>query len=422
MNYYQRTIRPELMNEILIPFYDRLKRKIFCSIAEIDTDIIDENKWNWICLPIIQGGLGIGNSLQNSFSAFTASTIETSPKMITSDNIHEVIDLKSSIIFFEQYGTILQVLNNNNNTKIQSKLNEICQNADHLLLLDSIDTSDKAWLTSTTDQHAGLWLTFLPKKECYKLSNAEMKSAIRSRFRIPLEFFHGGNIRCNCNSLIDQHGFHFGTSCNQEGIRNKNHDLLKFEINNMLKKCGYTTKLEESKIFHVIDPENDKRLDISILNAPGELHQKHTLDITIVSPYYASENLSVAKALTKNRKNEDSFQLKKNKYSKITTEANLGFTPICFEVTGSCHDESLKYIKKIIKSSAINNDCKEVHLLRYWMSVFSITIQKSVANGTLQRIRTLKDLKILPDEDSMFQEVRRNQFDFHNRRDDDSSE
>jgi hypothetical protein len=45
MNYLQRTIRPELMNHTLIPYYDTLKQKIFCSIAEIEINIIDEMKW-----------------------------------------------------------------------------------------------------------------------------------------------------------------------------------------------------------------------------------------------------------------------------------------------------------------------------------------------------------------------------------------
>ena len=56
------------------------------------------------------------------------------------------------------------------------------------------------------------------------------------------------------------------------------------------------------------------------------------------------------------------------------------------------------------------------------MSIFNITIQKSVANGILKRIQTLKNLNILPNEDLMFQEVRQNQFDFHDRRYDDSEE
>jgi hypothetical protein len=338
------------------------------------------------------------------------------------NNISELTSCES---FFNQYGTIIEVLNNNNNTsetKLQSKFNNICQLADYSSVIELMNNQDKAWLTSITDRFAGSWLTFLPKKECYKMSNAEMNISLRTRFRFPLKFLHGGNIKCNCNSLIDPHGFHFATSCNKEGIRNQNHDFLKFEINNMLKKCGFTTKLEESHIFHISDPDNNKRLDISILNYPGDIYQKHVLDVTIVSPYYPSENLSETNALQKNRKNELSFANKNKKYSKIATESNLGFTPICFEVTGSCHDESLKFIKKAIKCSATNNDCEEKHLLRYWMSIFNITIQKSVANGILKRIQTLKNLNILPNEDSMFQEVRQNQFDFHDRRYDDSEE
>jgi hypothetical protein len=223
------------------------------------------------------------------------------------------------------------------------------------------------------------------------MSLQEFQVSLRRRIRIP---FDTEPQKCICNSktLVDIHGIHLSTGCNVGDGRIKTHNAMRDTIHDLFKSCGFTSKLEEKNLFQDIDNSNGKRPDISIMHLPGSKNQKTIIDVTIVAPYSLgiTNRLSSRKfAQTKFRQAERAHKSKESKYLKISQASNLGFLPLCFEMTGSIYLPTYNIFQKVIAAGAVIKKCSFQYLYQYWMQTLNVTLQKNLANSLIASFNKL---------------------------------
>ena len=144
-------------------------------------------------------------------------------------------------------------------------------------------------------------------------------------------------MRCHCASkpLLDLYGHHLATGCAKMNCRFVTHDSVAHTMNDILHYTGHRTKLEERRVFQEINPDDNRRPDITVYNPSNTVAARLLLDISITSPLtgYTGGNFPVGSA-AKARFNE-----KMNNYGAAAAQQGFSFLPIIFESTGFVHPE-----------------------------------------------------------------------------------
>jgi hypothetical protein len=162
--------------------------------------------------------------------------------------------------------------------------------------------------------------------------------------------------------------------------------------------CGLQNIIEEHDCFKAIDPENNKRPDISICNANalGFDHNKLVLDISVTSPFNGTENgilqpMSIKNATTYQRAAKKRFDEKQKKYLEISHQNNKDFLPIIFETSGNLENEGYLLLKSVAKVGSDLRKIKPEIFLNYFFKVISSSFQKSIAQQINNRISKILD-------------------------------
>jgi hypothetical protein len=392
---------------------------------------LEDQTWMQCCLPVDEGGLGIGHMDDLKDAAYVSSVAVCLPMIqshlskmgrnITIQDLQQAADADlaeadadadcgdiptmlqqfhySCQRFREQFtisDIVLAALQGGKPT-FQSKLSNILADIRKLDFKDRINDSTRyvAWMKSLECSEAGMWLSAIPKYHGNVLSNSEFRTSLCTRLFIEHSCIIRGS-RCTCKNKpsLDPLGHHLMTGCNIEGCRTRTHDMLVLKINDMLRYCGQRTQLEEQRCFQGVDPDNNKRPDISIFNLPWHA-RKFLLDLQISNPIpgssFGAENnrqLTAAQAAVQGRVAQKAFQ-GKMQIMQTVIQNDLGFLPIIFETAGYVHKDTITFFKKLAAHAEEEKKIPKAVLYRFMMTQFSVCQQRHQARAILQRSSSL---------------------------------
>jgi hypothetical protein len=252
------------------------------------------------------------------------------------------------------------------------------------------------WIISLQSSSAGAWLLSVPKFEDFTFSNQEYQTALAVRLHLPLNYVTPG-LKCNCKSLsfIDSTCHHLITGCKEGRIRQNHHSVLQHSLSKLFRYCGLKVINEEQDCFKTIDPNDNKRPDISILNSNIlGYSQKLILDISVTSPFMGTEtgniqSVSLVKAKTVERAAKIRFQQKQQKYNLCSSLHFLDFLPIVFETSGRLHSDGVLFMKKLAEAGSTLRSIPFDIFINYIYKSFSCLFQKSVAFEINHKLSTL---------------------------------
>ena len=413
INYWQRTIPPDIMNRCFVKPFDDLKKRILMTILNMNQ--IDDKVWFLCGEKLANGGLGLHHTFQTSHSAFVASVIECSndlEKFLHVENISEIdspmfSQLKVSIDFIKSrsdpdkiisFESLKELIPKNGKVKgdgpkeaLQHSISTFLEHSNSLKIKIDFSTPEEiAWLTSIKNAESGLAFDIAPKTSMHTISNADCIMMLKLRLRLPQQIILPGT-KCDCSTrkkvvTVDKYGIHFCTGCNKDGVRIQTHNATRDHVEKILHYCGILTVKEEAHVFQTADPNNNKRADISALNLP-DTFVKHLLDIRLTSPIPAinPESLIMADAVKVDRAANHSYNEKLHKYEAIASANNLGFIPIVFEITGRMHPVAHTLLEDIIKKTSRDRFAPFEAVWKYWISSLMIVIQKKLVEGIRAR-------------------------------------
>jgi hypothetical protein len=253
-----------------------------------------------------------------------------------------------------------------------------------------INANNLAWFTSISDSNASIWLDAAPKSPLFTMSSTEFTTALFRRLRLKNPRIVPDTY-CTCRGgnkiRLDPYGDHLTTFCPKYGHTIATHDNIKSHVVLMSKSCGMMTRTEEVGCFKEINPDDGKRPDISFLNAPTNAGRKLITDIKVTAPTtYSVVSLTRNVASKPLHMANKAFSEKNNKYSQCASDNNLDFLPLIFESSGRIHTAADKFFQSII-SHASNDDSNRFSMLkRFWYTVLSFSIQKSLNSSFLQKV------------------------------------
>ena len=126
------------------------------------------------------------------------------------------------------------------------------------------------------------------------------------------------------------------------------------------------TRMEELVCFQEVDPNTQRRPDISIL--PGTLsRQKIILDISITNPIQAANANNTTPRET-GKQAQVVYMAKMNKYSAIATANDLDFKPIVYESTGLLHTDARNFFLAVAKAAELYRNIASSTLFNYLLT------------------------------------------------------
>jgi hypothetical protein len=427
-----RTTRPDLSTYVVARF-NRFKKRIFCSMIDIEVEELKENTWKQFELNISDGGMGVKNLEDIRLSAFMASFTSFYKNESNRELLHlyDFImgsglynDLRSNYI--TQFCDCYQEFSNIDAVKfppelsmdgsllvtkepLQAFLTGVLYDRRRQNFLDSLENPDDkfllAWIISLTDPDAARWMTVSPKSDMFRFTDVVYKILLRFRFYLIQPIIREGS-RCTCKSAsyLDLLGHHLVSGCGSGGFRTRLHDAVAQEWVAIIKYCGYHTLWEEVQCFSEceMDYHTGRRPDISVLNpdkVKGQVREngfgKLIMDVQLTNPIpgslkgIPSQGLTINNAKKKARAANASFDDKVRKYGDISARNSLEFLPIIFETTGSMEERARDYVKSIAYKASKDKKIKEDILYAYMMNRISCTLQRNLANSIICRANTI---------------------------------
>ena len=209
------------------------------------------------------------------------------------------------------------------------------------------DMHHLAWLVSQQSEEAGKWLEVLPMYQRLIMLPNVFRNALRYRLFMRIEGMVDG-LRCNCinKTVIDARGHHLATGCGVEVHRKNTHDAMVHELDEILRYCGKWTRREERGVFQLINPNDNKRPDISIINPSGTTTSKLLLDVAVTCPISGAQGgihstITHQQAIQPGRMAASMYNVKQRKYQQVVQQCRFSFKPIIFESTGYVHPETV---------------------------------------------------------------------------------
>ena len=250
-----------------------------------------------------------------------------------------------------------------------------------------------AWFLSHAQYESGLWLETIPKEDALEFSNAEFSSAVCSRLHLYQNTIIPGTA-CSCKKkiLIDRYGHHISTGCNIDATRHKLHNNLLHLLSRLCSYSGLYNIIEETDCFKGVDPDENKRPDMRVINFPGD-DKSLVTDLIVASIFPgvsdlsapAANTLTVTNAKKPLRSAKKAFQDKERKYGTIAEQNNLRFLPLPIESSGAMHPSTLQFVTTVAKHASDFKKIPEKTILNYMLRAISANVQKSIAKSIISR-------------------------------------
>jgi len=234
-----------------------------------------------------------------------------------------------------------------------------------------------------------MWLESAPKSPALTLPPDHFSTALCHRLRIPHPCIVPG-LACDCTrrTILDSHGLHIISGCNKDACRTSLHDAVKRELNTMLKSGGQLSIVEQRNAFHIIDPDDHRRPDITIISENQSV--THTdISVTCPIPLTQTNSLSRLEALTPSRAANSAKQRKNKLYEPTSNACGATFKPLIFELTGRPHEDVEAIVKQHSEIQAMELHTRWDVIYRYWMSRIATTFQYYLTSAILHRSRNI---------------------------------
>ena len=136
-----------------------------------------------------------------------------------------------------------------------------------------------------------------------------------------------------------------------------------------------------------MDPESNKRPDLSLLNVPGYNGVKLVVDVSITCPHpLRGPGLSRAQADKPLRRANQIFDDKTRKYEEIARRNRIEFLPLIVESTGRLHPKLIEFLNLALREKSRGDNLYLGKLKRFWFSRISCTIQNALMESLLNRV------------------------------------
>ena len=443
INYLQRTVNPYLLGDFNSAF-DNMKRTVFCNI--LDSSSIDDSTWLQACLPINNGGFGIGFVSEISHSAFCASCTVSFPliQSLWRNTIAEQLLVANALVESQTSDVCSEVtwllVFNWSLTQIKSFCNKDKKISDIFNIYAMIDTGDhirlptklqnyittkiestlvaqyKSQLShssrkdnsnylSAGGKHAGAFLRALSKGQNI-LNSDETMTIFRFRLGLPLPYI-SPTLRCDCksNALVGICGDHFH-ACHKQGKLTGKHNALVHIIQLICAKAGIATILEPTNCF--VNNNSNMRPDIRLIN-PGFAFKTCSprdvlLDVSVTYPASISYMNSIHSDHVKGAGALAREKSKHRDYDKLAADNDFDFAPIVFETSGRWGGELVQIFNGLTRV-IYNRGGKRVPYARvkeYWLVRLSCALQLMNARTFLGRSRALAGGKLLRQDEAYY--------------------
>jgi hypothetical protein len=181
--------------------------------------------------------------------------------------------------------------------------------------------------------------------------------------------------------LVTQDGraHHIMTGCPYEGGRIQTHNALCGECQQLAVSNGMRVIMEEKGTLGA----NGRKPDMSIEAGQFGNNKKVLLDVMVTAPINSKTNGKVTEAGTAA---EAGYRKKMREYNELAEQNQHEFQPIIIESTGRIHKKSLKFLKRLLHVKEADQSLKSVNarFFRYWLTGFSVTLQKGLANAFIR--------------------------------------
>ncbi len=414
VNHLQRTIKPELMihfNQV----FDNFKRSIFNSIVGTK---VDDDTWRQGCLPIKQGGFGLGFVNELSDAAYVASC------SMAIDHIEKYFPLSIKRDINILYNTVLN--DDNWIHDLQHSINRVAAqqtagNGVNLTDIQSaVDLRDEekklqsalasgyteqmisqqesyvqtllpwhsARMLSVRGPNSGAFLRAVPKKGVTELSCAEFETSCQFRLGLPLPFIPD-TLRCmDCSDhpLIGIYGEHLHC-CPSGNQRIKRHNLVVKEVEALCAAAGIKTDHEPLRCFPNINSNEHPDVKLIQPNHDPHCHHDKLLDVTITHPgnktsvnRHRADRVPCAAATEREK-------VKRDKFEQLSKSNLMHFVPLAVESYGQYGVDMKQFMKRTVRKAWIKSGKFTTLSVYsdYWNKRVSTSIQKTNAQMLLRQ-------------------------------------
>ena len=415
VNHLQRTVSPHLMFDFLTSFED-MKESIFANTISGNLERIE---WYQACLPITDGGFGLGFSTVSLYAAYIASCAtsfvfvkQACPISVQHDlaeSNRAGIDRCSSwvgdfVLNIELYKTLCgdpsktdnvnfySLINGDYSTdKIQAKLMLAVDgrlNKDYKRINADRGKIHKARYLSTRGKHSGAWLRALSKDATVMTSE---EFAIAARFRLGMKLPNISNtLRCDCKTapLVGECGEHFHACAAGKEINNTHKSLVKL-MQLVSSYAGIQTIYEPSQCFP--NTITNARPDTKLIQPNLCVNCIHHVitDCTVTHPgtqtnlkLHSDTKKGISAVVRENAKNR--------KYCDLATANEMHFVPLVFESWGRWGKQLIDFVDSNVQKAwqTRGRSIPFAVLKQYWIKRIAVTLQ--VMNARMFLKRTLR--------------------------------
>jgi hypothetical protein len=376
--------------------FDNCFKDIFSSIINCE---VPDSAWNQASLDIKNGGFGIINLNEVSYSAQIASASDCyatlSRIFIHNDikltnwfySIESAINHVNTMIDDEQlklkFFTLKDSAKTNNIqqflTSVQKShfFKEFKNKNDNFLL-----SADKARFNSLSGEHAGDFLYAVGNIGNQAITNTEF--SVMCCFRLGLDLpIISDNLRCNVCRDQPIFGEHSHV-CPALGCRLIKHNKVVEVINSCTLAAGISSSTNMSNIFPA--SLTGKRPDLKLKNVVFQKggFDNHVIDVQITHPCNKSYVESCAKGVLIAAKRSECAKTKK--YSDLCNQNRLGFIPCIAESYGSLNEKFVNLIKFCASRQHERTKIPKSILTNFWFRKISITLQQANAQMIMSHV------------------------------------
>jgi len=396
-----------------------LKRNILWCLFGCAREYLD-NKYDWMCLKINEGGMGIHKMSEMGPAAYVASFMA----WIQSDSFKEFAIpnhfennhfITSQIPSFAQFSTCLhkfhidpnpiEAIQKLRNLKLpfretlQSYLTNILQNKRIQDMQQNMELKELEWWSNQRNDMSGQPLLAFPSMEPYIIRTSEFRTWLLHRYLIPMEF---AGLCCDCSNKpsLDPYGLHLSCGCNKNDARTHLHDSIVLQLQSLIKYAGYWTTLEEKHMFINDNQNKQNRPDITI-NNPINLNygtsnhpvSKVIIDVSFTCVLDGVKDGKIKSANTRNNalkqgtkaqiRNKEKLTHYKNLINALPREWNppkYWIVPFVIQTTGFLHKSSMELLEKMVESATNIQKIPGINMLTYFKRRISCCLAKNLAN------------------------------------------
>ena len=391
-----RTIPPPITVLHLINPFNDLLRNLLATILNLNhlTDV----QFQQSTLDVADGGLGLGDFEFTSHSAFAASFIESFPAIeekiasikavIASPNQPQHISAYVEAINFircDGYDPLtILTLADSKSEKLQKLFTSPFKTLLRQKFMQIIENSaiSTARVLSCATPEAGAFILTIPKTPKMFTTPSIFRTMILRRLGCDLPQLRPIQCICSSHPKIDLLGTHL-IACKHGGQRHQTHDFMVHEISSCVKACGLYSKMERTNFFRSVSADNGKRPDLEVRGFDRGILG----DVIITSPL--SSQLTIQNASISGRAAAAAERVKNAKFQEDSSAANMLFLPFAFETYGRWGDSFSKFFIKLMTHGSAYTGIDQGTLTNYWRRRISMTLQKSIAAGILERMGKL---------------------------------